>query len=86
MERKYGSVIQSRSSTPAVINSSIRRVRILRGSWTIRRTVFSPAAWMSFASGRSSSGNFSAVSSHTPAKARSMSATAGPLTLTAVSL
>src|SRR5215207_2329469 len=36
-ERKYGSVTQRRSCTPAVRNSSIRNVRILRGSWTTRR-------------------------------------------------
>ena len=63
----------------------MRSVRILRGSWMTRRADVSPAAWMSPGSGRSSSGNSSTISPHRLVKARLMSATTGPLTLTAVS-
>ena len=83
-ERKR-SVTHRRSCTPAVRNSSILKVRILRGSWTTRRALVSPAASISFGSGRSSSGNFSTNSPHSLVKARFTSATTGPLTLRAVS-
>src|SRR5829696_6256680 len=74
IERKYASVIQSRLSTPAVSNCSIRKVRILRGSWTTTRAGSSPAHGMRLGSEHSASGRDPPATAHSPAKGRSTDA------------